>query len=330
MPDVLTVLPELILALGAMGLLMIGVFNQDKSFGLLNWLASGLFLAAFITMIATSSGRVTAFGGLFITDDFALFMKTVILTGAIFALGLSGQYLRERGIARFEYPVLIVLAVLGMMMMVSANDLLSLYIGLELQSLSLYILAAFNRDKLRSSEAGLKYFVLGALSSGLMLYGISLIYGFSGSTSFEAIAAYGAGDGANAIGLIFGIVFLISGLAFKVSAVPFHMWTPDVYEGAPTPVTAFFGIAPKVAAMALFIRALIVPFPDLVDQWQQVVIALSVASMVLGAFAALMQTNIKRLMAYSSIAHMAMPSLALPPAPSMGCRGCLCIWRSIW
>ncbi|GAK32916.1 NADH-quinone oxidoreductase subunit N [Iodidimonas nitroreducens] len=323
MPDVLTVLPELILALGAMGLLMIGVFNQDKSFGLLNWLASGLFLAAFITMIATSSGRVTAFGGLFITDDFALFMKTVILTGAIFALGLSGQYLRERGIARFEYPVLIVLAVLGMMMMVSANDLLSLYIGLELQSLSLYILAAFNRDKLRSSEAGLKYFVLGALSSGLMLYGISLIYGFSGSTSFEAIAAYGAGDGANAIGLIFGIVFLISGLAFKVSAVPFHMWTPDVYEGAPTPVTAFFGIAPKVAAMALFIRALIVPFPDLVDQWQQVVIALSVASMVLGAFAALMQTNIKRLMAYSSIAHMGYALTGLATGTIDGVQGVL-------
>ncbi|GER08408.1 NADH-quinone oxidoreductase subunit N [Iodidimonas muriae] len=323
MSDVLTVLPELILAVGAMGLLMIGVFSGDKSYGLLKWLASGLFAVAFLVMIGSGAEQKLAFGGMFVTDAFALFMKSVVLTGAVFALGLSGQFMRERGIARFEYPVLVVLAVLGMMMMVSANDMLALYIGLELQSLALYVLAAFNRDKLRSTEAGLKYFVLGALSSGMMLYGISLIYGFTGSTSFAEIAAYGIGSGTNGLGLLFGLVFLISGFAFKVSAVPFHMWAPDVYEGAPTPITVFFGTAPKVAAMALFVRALIVSFPDLTQQWQQVVVFLSVASMILGAFAGLMQTNIKRLMAYSSIAHMGFALAGLATGTVDGVQGVL-------
>lgn len=304
MPDILPVLPELILALGAMALLMVGAFLGDGRFRLISLLSAGLFALALFVLLAVVPSPSRGFGGMVIVDDFALFMKSLVLIAAIAALMLSTQYLEERRIARIEYPVLIVLAVLGMLMMVSANDLLALYIGLELQSLALYVLAAFNRDKLRSTEAGLKYFVLGALSSGMMLYGISLIYGFTGATSFEALQRFGVGEGANATGLIVGVVFLISGLAFKVSAVPFHMWTPDVYEGAPTPVTAFFAIAPKIAAMALFVRTMVTSFPALLGEWQQVVLFLSVASMLLGAFAALMQTNIKRLMAYSSIAHV--------------------------
>lgn len=323
MPDLLPVLPELILAVGSMVLLMIGVFSGEKSHDLVTWLAAGLVGVAFLAMMFVVPRDSHAFANMFVADDFALFTKTLVMLGAVFTLALSGTYLKERGIARFEYPILIIFAVIGMMMMISANDMMALYIGLEMQNIALYVLASFNRDKVRSSEAGLKYFVLSALSSGLLLYGISLIYGFTGSTSFEVIAAYGAGSGANAIGLLFGIVFLVAGLAFKVSAVPFHMWAPDVYEGAPTPVTTFFAIAPKVAAMALFLRAIIVPFPELLAEWQQIVIFISVASMVVGTLGALMQDNIKRWMAYSSIAHMGYALTGLAAGTKAGVEGVL-------
>lgn len=323
MPEFLPALPEILLAVGAMALLMLGVFRGDESYDQLSWLAVGLFGIAFVTLLYGVKTPSLAFDGMFAVDQFAVFMKAVIYVGASFAIALSGPYLKERGIARFEYPVLIVLATLGMSMMVSANDMLALYVGIELNSLSLYVLAAFNRDRLRSSEAGLKYFVLGALSSGMMLYGISLIYGFSGTTAFEALSVLEVGESANRIGLIFGLVFLIAGLAFKVSAVPFHMWTPDVYEGAPTPVTAFFSLAVKAAAMALFIRVLMVPFPELVDEWRQVIVFVAVASMILGAFAALAQTNIKRLMAYSSIAHIGYALCGLAAGTVAGVEGVL-------
>ena len=229
---------------------------------------------------------------------------------------------RTINLSRFELPVLMLLATLGMLLMVSSSSFLSLYMGLELQSLALYVLAAFNRDHLRSTEAGLKYFVLGALSSGMLLYGISLIYGFTGSTSFAAIATVTHG-GAPGLGVIFGIVFLIAGLAFKVSAVPFHMWTPDVYEGAPTPITAYFATAAKVAALCLFLRAILTPFPDLIHQWRQIIVFISVLSMALGAIAAIGQTNIKRLMAYSSIGHMGYALLGLAAGTALGARGVL-------
>jgi NADH-quinone oxidoreductase subunit N len=232
-------------------------------------------------------------------------------------------YIRYERMERFEYPVLILLASTGMMMMVSANDLIALYLGLELQSLSLYVLAAFKRDSGRATEAGLKYFVLGALSSGMLLYGSSMIYGFAGSTSFPLIAQALAGGGQASIGLVVGIVFLCAGLAFKVSAVPFHMWTPDVYEGAPTPVTAFFAVAPKVAAMALFVRALLSPFGEVAHDWQQIIIVISALSMILGAFAAIAQSNIKRLMAYSSIGHVGYALIGLAAGTQEGVRGIL-------
>jgi len=322
-PDLIPALPEIALAVGAMMLLVFGVFAGDKSYDVLNWLSAGLLALAFLILLYVVPERAETFGGMFVADNFALFVKTVILIGGVFALALAGPYLKERSIARFEYPVLIVLALLGMMMMVSANDLLALYVGLELQSLSLYVLAAFNRDKLRSSEAGLKYFVLGALASGMMLYGISLLYGFSGTTGFAALAKATSAAGTSELGLTIGLVFLISGFAFKVSAVPFHMWTPDVYEGSPTPVTAFFAIAPKVAAMALFVRAMSVAFPDLVEAWRQIVMFIAVASMILGAFAALAQTSIKRLMAYSSIAHMGYALAGLAIGTVEGVQGVL-------
>ncbi|GAB4119330.1 MAG: NADH-quinone oxidoreductase subunit NuoN [Rhodothalassiaceae bacterium] len=321
MTDILPILPELVLALGAMAILLLGVTLGDSGFRLATGLSQILLAAALLVLLLFVPERATAFHGMTVIDPFALFMKSLVLIAAFVALMLAPGYLEDRRIARFEYPVLVVLATLGMLMMVSANDLLALYIGLELQSLALYVLAAFNRDKTRSSEAGLKYFVLGALSSGMMLYGISLIYGFTGSVSFTVLREFDGGAGMQGLWLLVGIVFLIAGLAFKVSAVPFHMWTPDVYEGAPTPVTAFFAIAPKVAAMALFVRVLIAAFPDMVGSWQQVVIFLSVASMLLGAFAALKQTNIKRLMAYSSIAHVGYALTGLAAGTEKGVAG---------
>ena len=312
-------LPEIILVVGAMVLLMLGAFRGKDASELINWLSIVVIglAAAFIVMLP-ATGEV-AFEGAFIVDPFARFMKIMTLIASAAILFMSSGYLRHARLEKFEYPVLILLATTGMMMMISANDLIALYLGVELQSLALYVLAAFRTDSVRSSEAGLKYFVLGALSSGMLLYGCSLIYGFTGSTGFSGIAS--AIDGANPnLGLVFGLVFFLAGLAFKVSAVPFHMWTPDVYEGAPTPVTAFFASAPKVAAMAMFVRVVLSAFPDMTDQWQQIIVFISIASMVLGAFAAIGQTNIKRLMAYSSIGHMGFALVGLAAGNEVGAQ----------
>ena len=290
------------------------------------WLAVITLGVALVMVLAAPVGRTVTFSGMFIVDEFARFMKVLVLIGSGLAIVMSLGYIRHQNIERFEYPVLIVLATLGMAMMISANDLIALYIGLELQSLALYVVAAFRRDSTRSSEAGLKYFVLGALASGMLLYGCSLIYGFAGTTSFEALAASFEGAGQPSTGLVVGLVFVIAGLAFKVSAVPFHMWTPDVYEGAPTPITAFFSVAPKIAAFALFLRVMVGPFAELLDQWQQVIMVIAVASMVLGAFAAIWQSNIKRLMAYSSIGHVGYALVGLAAGSEDGIKGALVYW----
>ncbi len=319
-------LPEVILSAGAMALLMLGVFRGDRATRLVSWLAVLLLFAAGAAVLQGPESRTLAFGGSFVVDPFGQFVKILMLIGAALCLIMSMNFMREEKFERFEFPVLIVLATLGMSMMISANDLISLYMGVELQSLSLYVLAAFNRDSLRSSEAGLKYFVLGALSSGLLLYGCSLIYGFTGTTNFDVLREMLAPGGLS-IGVIFGLVFLMAGLAFKVSAAPFHMWTPDVYEGAPTPITALFSAAPKIAAMALLVRVLVWPFSDgalaPAPEWRQIIVVLAILSMVLGAFAAIGQSNIKRLMAYSSIGHMGFVLLGLAAGTSEGVRGVL-------
>ena len=296
-------LPEAFLAFSTMALLMLGVFRGDGHTRILSWFAVLVLGLTLLLVLDDLGGTRRAFGGVFIVDAFAQFMKVLVLLGSSFAVVMSLGYIEREKIARFEYPILFLFATLGMMMMISANDLISLYLGLELQSLSLYVIAAFRRDSTRSTEAGLKYFVLGALSSGMLLYGASMVYGFAGTTGFDRLAVV-LDAGAVPVGLIVGLVFVIAGLAFKVAAVPFHMWTPDVYEGAPTPVTAFFAVAPKVAAMALFVRVMIDPFGALIIQWQQIIVFMSIASMVLAAFAAINQRNIKRLMAYSSIGHV--------------------------
>ena len=319
--------PELTLSVGAMALLMLGVFMRRARDELILWIAV-LLLAIAAAFVATSTGTQTLFGDSFIVDPFARTLKLLTLTGAAVALLMSVEYWRGAGGVKFEFPVLILFATTGMMMMISANDLIALYVGLELQSLSLYVIAAFRRDSARSAEAGLKYFVLGALSSGMLLYGASLIYGFTGSTEFSTIAAVVQPSGAN-LGLIFGLVFLMAGFAFKISAVPFHMWTPDVYEGAPTPVTAFFAAAPKLAAMALTVRVLITAFPAVTVEWQQIVVFLAIASMALGAFAAIGQTNIKRLMAYSSIGHMGYALVGLAAGTAEGVAG-LIVYLAIY
>ena len=257
-----------------------------------------------LLVIGYDDEPMVTFNGLFILDGFALFMKLLILIGSIMALMMSQNFIKHEQVDRFEFPILILFATLGMMMMVSANDVIALYLGLETQSLTLYIMATFRRDSAKSSEAGLKYFLLGALSSGLLLYGASLVYGYTGSTNFQDIALLIEGPQTVSLGLIIGMVFISAGLIFKLSAVPFHMWTPDVYEGAPTEVTAFLAMAPKVAAMALFLRLLYEPFGNIVILWQQIIIVVSIASMILGAWAALYQTSIKRLMAYSAIGHI--------------------------
>jgi len=321
--------PELLLAIGAMVLLIAGVFLGDKSTPSISAASVVLLLAARAFVIFGYKGSSTAiFGGAFQIDAFANFSKVIIYAAAAIAILISDRYLAGEKLGRFEYPVLIVLAAFGMSLMVSANDLISLYMGVETQSLALYILASFNRDSRRSTEAGLKYFVLGALSSGLLLYGASLVYGFTGSTSFEEIARIASLDGSKT-GLIVGLVFLISGLAFKVSAAPFHMWTPDVYEGAPSPVTAFFAAAPKFAAMALFTRILMTSFPAIIDDWRMVIALIAVASMAVGAFSAIAQTNIKRLMAYSSIGHMGYALIGLATGTADGVRAIL-IYMTIY
>ncbi|MEC7491224.1 MAG: NADH-quinone oxidoreductase subunit NuoN [Pseudomonadota bacterium] len=303
--DIYPVLPELVLAVLAMALLMFGVFRGDRSVGVVSWLAVVSLLITGVVMSTVSDSTQTAFGGQFIVDQFSRFMKWLVLLGSALAILMSVNYNEREDMQRPEFPILILFASLGMLLMVSANDLISLYVGLELQSLALYVIAAFRRDSIKSAEAGLKYFVLGALSSGMLLYGASMIYGFAGTTRFDALSRLFIGpDSDPGIGVIVGLVFLLAGLAFKVSAVPFHMWTPDVYEGAPTPITAFFAVAPKIAAIALLVRTMVGPFGELYDQWQQIVVFISIASMLLGAFAAIWQNNIKRLLAYSSIGHV--------------------------
>ena len=297
-------LPELITVCGAMALLMLGVFTGDNGFRWVNWGSVALLLLALVAVVAGPSEPIVAFNNMFVMDGFAAFNKVLILIGAAMAIVMSVNFLEQEGLKRFEFAILIMLATLGMMMMVSANNLISLYLGIELQSLSLYVLASINRDSSRATEAGLKYFVLGALSSGMLLYGGSLIYGTAGSLNFAEIMAASAEATDLQFSFLFGLVFLLAGLAFKISAVPFHMWTPDVYEGAPTPVTAFFAGAPKVAAMALLIRVIFDAVPGLQSEWQQIIIFLAFASMAVGAVLALVQTNIKRLMAFSSIGHV--------------------------
>jgi NADH-quinone oxidoreductase subunit N len=314
-------LPEIILALGAMALVLVGAYRGERSTRLVNLLALGLIALALVAVLALPAGRLTTFSGSFVVDGFAKFMKVLTLLGSGAAIVLSSDYLRREGIDRFEFGILIVLSSVGMLIMISANDLIALYLGLELQSLAAYVIASFHRDNLRSTEAGLKYFVLGALSSGMLLYGASLVYGFTGTVSFEGIAA--ALHGNVGIGIVLGVVFVAAGVAFKMSAAPFHMWTPDVYEGAPTPVTAFFASAPKVAAIALLARVLLGPFGDLVAQWQQVIVLVSLGSMILGAFAAIGQRNLKRLMAYSSIGHVGYALMGLAVGSDIGLRGLL-------
>ena len=322
-PDFLPALPEIALAVGAMVLLLIGVFQGEGATRLVSWLSVLVLIGILLLSARLGLDRHTGFYGMFVTDAFALFMKTLVLIGSAVAIIMSMRYNDEHKIARFEFPVLVLLATTGMMVMVSANDLITLYLGLELQSLALYVVASFDRDSVRSSEAGLKYFVLGALSSGMLLYGASMVYGFAGTTSFEAIAKVLTGTGAPSTGLIVGVVFVTVGLAFKVSAVPFHMWVPDVYEGSPTPVTAFFATAPKMAAIALFMRFMVEPFGAMAAQWQQVIVFLAIASTILGSVAAIAQTSIKRLMAYSSIGHIGYALIGLASASPAGIRGVL-------
>jgi NADH-quinone oxidoreductase subunit N len=296
------ILPEIFIALSIMFLLVLGVFIKDSSKLIFNISLLALLITAILTLNETSSiNRITLFKDSVVIDYMASLMKIITLFGAFLVLVISYSYLKTIKIFKIEYPILILSSVLGMMVMISSNDLMVFYMGLELQSLALYVLATFNRDQLKSSEAGLKYFVLSALSSGLLLYGCSLVYGFSGSTNFDIISTQLNSD---EYVLTFGIVFILVGLAFKISAVPFHMWAPDVYEGSPTSVTLFFTMVPKIAALTVFIRFLYTPFLNLIDQWQMIIIFLSIASMLFGAIAAIGQTNIKRLIAYSSIGHI--------------------------
>ncbi|WAX92808.1 NADH-quinone oxidoreductase subunit NuoN [Aminobacter sp. NyZ550] len=311
--------PELIIALGALALLMIGVFSGERANSTVTGLAVALLVAAGAWMLVFGHDGA-GYGTAFVSDAFARFMKFLTLLGAAVTLIMSVGFAKAEKFDKFEFPVLVLLATLGMLLMISANDMLALYLGLELQSLALYVIAAINRDNVRSTEAGLKYFVLGALSSGMLLYGISLVYGYTGHTSFEAIAAALTG-GERQLGLVFGLVFVLAGLCFKISAVPFHMWTPDVYEGAPTPVTAFFAAAPKMAAMALIVRVTMGAFEPIGNDWQQIIVFVSIASMALGAFAAIGQKNIKRLMAYSSIGHMGYALVGLAANSEAGVRG---------
>jgi NADH-quinone oxidoreductase subunit N len=320
LPTLIPLLPEFVLGIGAMALLMLGVFRAESGGRAVDVIAIVLLVIAGVVLVTLPSGKLTTFGGSFVVDDFARFLKILALAGSAVAILMSLDYAQKERQQRFEYSVLILLSTLGMLMLISASDLIALYLGLELMSLPLYVVAASYRDSLRATEAGLKYFVLGALSSGMLLYGASLVYGFTGTVTFTGIAQ---AAGAGGTGLIFGIVFLFAGFCFKVSAVPFHMWTPDVYEGAPTPVTAFFAAAPKVAGIAMFVRVAIAAFPSVATQWQQIVVFVSIASMALGSFAAIGQRNIKRLMAYSSIGHMGFALIGLAAGTAEGVQGVL-------
>ena len=313
-------LPELLLGVGAMTLLILGAYRSEEAGRLIDAASVALLVTAGLIVLVLPEGRLVAFNGSFVVDDFARFLKILAMFGSAAAIVMSLDYARREREERFEYSVLILLSTLGMLMLISAADLIALYLGLELMSLPLYVVAASHRSSLRSTEAGLKYFVLGALSSGMLLYGASLVYGFTGTVNFAGIAHSAAEGGP---GLIFGLVFLFAGFCFKVSAVPFHMWTPDVYEGAPTPVTAFFAAAPKVAGMAMFVRAAVAAFPGIAGQWQEIVVFVAIASMLLGAFAAIGQRNIKRLMAYSSIGHMGFALIGLAAGTAEGVQGVL-------
>ena len=313
-------LPELLLAVGAMALLMVGAVLGETSTNLVTGCALFLLLIVGLLVLAIPADKSVLFGGSFVVDGFGRFMKVLALIGSGAAIVMSIGFLELPSRQMFEYAVLILLATTGMMVLISAGDLIALYLGLELMSLSLYVVAAIDRDNVRSTEAGLKYFVLGALSSGMLLYGCSLIYGFTGTVTFAGIASAATEGG---VGLTFGLVFLFAGLCFKISAVPFHMWTPDVYQGAPTPITAFFSAAPKVAAMAIFLRVALTAFPAIMLQWQQILSFVAIASMLLGAFAAIGQSNIKRLMAYSSIGHMGFALIGLAAGTSEGVQGVL-------
>ena len=327
--DLTLIVPEILLAVYAMVMLLVAVYTtKDEMASLLVWLTAGLMIVLGAWIAVHGEGTNVAFGGLLVEDAFARFAKVTILLSAGAVLVMSEGYMKQRDLLRFEYPLLVALSAVGMMVMVSAADLMTLYMGLELQSLALYVVASLRRDSVKSTEAGLKYFVLGALSSGLLLYGASLVYGYAGTTLFSGIIET-AQHGEVSLGLLFGLVFLISGMAFKVSAVPFHMWTPDVYEGAPTPVTAFFATAPKMAAMGLFARVLHDAFGNAVSDWSQIIALLSVTSMFLGAVAAIGQSNIKRLMAYSSIAHMGYALMGLAAGTVLGVQAML-IYMAIY
>ncbi len=328
--DLSLLIPEIALAVYAMAQLIVCAYGgKDRMAPTVLWTTVAAFLVLAFWIGSTGEGARTAFEGVFVDDAFARFAKVTVLLSAAAVLLMSEAYLARRGLLRFEYPILIAFSVTGMMVMVSAGDLIVLYMGLELQSLSLYVIAALRRDSVKSTEAGLKYFVLGALSSGLLLYGASLTYGYAGTTDFAGIVAAASGAEHLSLGLLLGLVFLFTGLAFKVSAVPFHMWTPDVYEGAPTPVTAFFATAPKVAAMALFARVAHDAFGGAADEWGQIVAFLATASMFLGAVAAIGQRNIKRLMAYSSIAHMGFALIGLAAGTAVGVEAML-IYMAIY
>ena len=321
------VLPEIFISLSIMFLLVLGVFKKNSSKIIFNISLLALLITAIITFNETSNiDRVTLFNNSVVIDYMSSLMKIITLLGAFLVLVISPTYLKTFMIYKIEYPVLILSSVLGMMVMISSNDLIVFYMGLELQSLALYVLATFNRDQIKSSEAGLKYFVLSALSSGLLLYGCSLIYGFSGSTNFNVISNQLTTD---EYVLTFGIVFILVGLAFKISAVPFHMWAPDVYEGSPTSVTLFFTMVPKIAALTVFVRFLYVPFLNLIDQWQMIIVFLSIASMLFGAIAAIGQTNIKRLVAYSSIGHIGYTLAGLATGSNEGIQSSI-IYISIY
>ena len=317
--------PEVFLSLSIFSLLMIGVFVKN-SFNLIYKLSIFLIFLLILIVLNTDGETIKIFKESFVSDNFSLFAKLLILISSFFILIISKKYIVDTKNNKFEYPIIVLLSILGMFFMVSSNDLILFYLGLELQSLSLYILASIDRDNLKSSEAGIKFFVLSALSSGLLLYGCSLLYGFTGSTNFEVIASNTADS---TIGIIFAMVFILVGLAFKVSAVPFHMWTPDVYEGSPTSVTSFFSVVPKVAGIVIFIRFMYLPFQEILDQWKYILVFISIASMILGAVAAIGQNNIKRLIAYSSIGHIGYAIEGMTPGTENGFKSTL-IYISIY
>ena len=321
--DIATVLPELLLVLAGLGLLMFGVFKEGDATREVTIFTVLALAAALLVMARADDQAVSAFGGLFVVDRFTVFTKGLVLVASALTTAMSYDFLNREKIGRFEYPVLILFATVGMLTMVSAGDFMTLYMGLELQSLPLYVLAAYHRDNVRATESGLKYFILGSLASGMMLYGISLLYGFAGTTQFLALSKVLGGNELPSLGVITGMVFVLAGLCFKISGAPFHMWTPDVYEGAPSSVTAFFAVAPKIAAFSLLIRVLSGPFGELSHQWHQIVVLVALLSMVVGSFGALGQNNIKRLLAYSSIGHVGFALVGVAAGGVLGIQGVL-------